>query len=58
MAVGRLSVVQRDAVALTFLDGYTHEQAASLLNVPLGTLKTRVRAGVLSLRHQLAAPAA
>lgn len=58
VAVGRLSVVQRDAVALTFLDGYTHEQAASLLNVPLGTLKTRVRAGVLSLRHQLAAPAA
>ena len=56
--VGRLSVVQRDAVALTFLDGYTHEQAAVLLSVPLGTLKTRVRAGVLSLRHQLAAPAA
>lgn len=58
VAVGRLSGVQRDAVALTFLDGYTHEQAASLLNVPLGTLKTRVRSGVLSLRLQLAAPAA
>lgn len=58
VAVGRLSVFQREAVALTFLDGYTHEQAALLLSVPLGTLKTRVRAGVLSLRQQLAAPAA
>ena len=58
LAVGRLSVVQRDAVALTFLDGYTHEQAALLLSVPLGTLKTRVRAGVLNLRQQLVAPAA
>lgn len=57
-AVRRLSVLQREAVALTFLDGYTHEQAAVLLSVPLGTLKTRVRAGVLNLRHQLVAPAA
>ncbi|HEY0240490.1 MAG TPA: sigma-70 family RNA polymerase sigma factor [Friedmanniella sp.] len=57
-AVGRLSVLQRDAVALTFLHGYTHEQAARLLSVPLGTLKTRVRSGVINLRHHLEVPAA
>ena len=57
-AVGRLSALQRDAVMLTFLDGYTHEQAARLLSVPLGTLKTRVRSGVLSLRQHLMSPAA
>ena len=57
-AVGQLSALQRDAVVLTFLDGYTHEQAARLLSVPLGTLKTRVRSGVLNLRQQLLAPAA
>ena len=57
-ALQHLSALQRDAVVLTFLDGYTHEQAAVLLCVPLGTLKTRVRAGVIRLRRQLEAPAA
>jgi len=57
-AVGRLSDRQREAVVLTFLRGLTHEQAAALLSIPLGTLKTRVRAGVTSLRDHLAAPAA
>jgi RNA polymerase sigma-70 factor (ECF subfamily) len=57
-AVGRLSDRQRDAVVLTFLHGYTHQQAALLLSIPLGTLKTRVRAGVTSLRDHLEAPAA
>jgi RNA polymerase sigma-70 factor (ECF subfamily) len=57
-ALWRLSGAQRDAVVLTFLDGHTHEQAAVLLRVPLGTLKTRIRAGVTSLRLQLAEPAA
>jgi RNA polymerase sigma-70 factor (ECF subfamily) len=57
-AIQQLSALQRDAVVLTFLDGYTHQQAARLLRVPLGTLKTRVRAGVTSLRLGLAAPAA
>lgn len=52
-AVRQLSALQRDAVVLTFLDGYTHQQAAQLLSVPLGTLKTRVRAGVASLRQGL-----
>ncbi|GAB2575684.1 sigma-70 family RNA polymerase sigma factor [Microlunatus antarcticus] len=57
-ALQHLSELQRDAVVLTFLGGYTHEQAAVLLGVPLGTLKTRVRAGVMRLRHRLEAPAA
>lgn len=57
-AIRHLSDRQRDAVVLTYLDGYTHEQAAVLLSVPLGTLKTRVRAGVMTLRHHLDAPAA
>ena len=56
-ALQHLSVLQRDAVVLTFLDGYTHEQAALLLCVPLGTLKTRVRAGVIRLRRHLEVPA-
>ena len=51
-AVHRLNTKQRDAVTLTYLHGYTHEEAAALLRVPLGTMKTRVRAGVATLRDQ------
>ena len=57
-ALQQLSALQRDAVVLTFLDGHTHQEAAVLLCVPLGTLKTRVRAGVTSLRHHLQETAA
>lgn len=56
-AVRKLTDRQRDAVVLTFLHGYTHQQAAALLSIPLGTLKTRVRAGVISLRDHLEVPA-
>ena len=52
-ALAQLSPAQRDAVVLTFLDGYTHAQAALMLSIPLGTLKTRVRSGVINLRHHL-----
>lgn len=57
-AVQQLSELQRAAVVLTFLHGYTHQQAAAILSIPLGTLKTRVRAGVTSLRDRLEASAA
>ena len=52
-AVRQLNVKQRDAVILTYLDGYTHQEAAALLRIPLGTMKTRVRSGVATLRDQL-----
>lgn len=52
-ALRRLSDRQREAVALTFLHGYSHREAALHLQVPLGTLKTRVRNGLASLRVQL-----
>lgn len=56
--VDRLSLVQRDAVALTYLDGYSHQEAAELLKIPLGTLKSRIRLGVASLRQLLDVPVA
>lgn len=57
-AVTLLSDHQREAVVLTYLYGYSNQEAATMLSLPLGTLKTRVRAGVINLRRQYAADAA
>ncbi|KFA91226.1 RNA polymerase sigma factor [Archangium violaceum] len=50
-ALEGLSPEQRQAVELAVLGGYTHEEAATELSVPLGTLKSRIR---MALRHMRA----
>lgn len=52
-AVDALPPQQRRALSLAFFDELTHEQVAALLNVPLGTTKTRIRAGLQELRSRL-----
>jgi RNA polymerase sigma-70 factor (ECF subfamily) len=53
-AVEALPSPQRQALSLAFFDDLTHEQVAAFLNLPLGTAKTRIRAGLQKLRLQLA----
>jgi RNA polymerase sigma-70 factor (ECF subfamily) len=53
-ALMKLDRDKRDAVLLCYHAGMTQEQAAEILNVPLGTLKSRVRAGLEKLRQELA----
>ncbi len=53
-AVANLPPPQRQALSLAFFDDLTHEQIAAFLNLPLGTAKTRIRAGLQKLRVYLA----
>ena len=53
-ALDTLPLLQRVAVELAFFDGLTHVEIAEQLEVPLGTVKTRVRQGLLKMRDCLA----
>ncbi len=53
-ALAELPPPQRQALGLAFFEDLTHEQVASVLNLPLGTAKTRIRAGLQKLRGKLA----
>jgi RNA polymerase sigma factor (sigma-70 family) len=48
--MGRLAGAQRSAIAMVYLSEPSHAEAALQLGVPLGTVKTWVRRGLVSLR--------
>lgn len=51
--IAQLKVEQRAAMELVYFEGYTHVEAAEKLNVPLGTLKTRLRLALQRIRGEL-----
>ncbi|KQY62619.1 MULTISPECIES: ECF RNA polymerase sigma factor SigK [unclassified Nocardioides] len=52
-AMQSLTEIQREALELAFFGGYTHTEVASMLDVPIGTAKTRIRDGLIRLRDAL-----
>lgn len=52
VALDHLPAEQRELIRLSFFDGLTHEQIAQAQKLPLGTVKTRIRLGMIRLRDR------
>jgi RNA polymerase sigma-70 factor (ECF subfamily) len=52
-ALDALPAEQRRLIEAAFFEGYTHSELAERFGLPLGTVKTRIRAGMIAMRQRL-----
>jgi RNA polymerase sigma-70 factor, ECF subfamily len=53
-ALGRVSKEEREVLGCAFFSGMSHSEISSHLKQPLGTVKSRIRSGLMKLRRTLA----
>jgi RNA polymerase sigma-70 factor (ECF subfamily) len=53
-ALASLPFEQRQSLILAYFDGYSQSEISAKLGLPLGTIKTRIRLGMMKLRDVLA----
>jgi RNA polymerase sigma-70 factor (ECF subfamily) len=51
--VNKLKDDYRILIDLSYFQGFTHEEISKILNLPLGTVKTRIRSALTQLRTML-----
>ena len=49
-AIGTLEIADQELLNLSVYQGYSHSEIAKLLNIPLGTVKTRIRRNLIKLK--------
>jgi RNA polymerase sigma-70 factor (ECF subfamily) len=52
--ISAMPVEQQRALQMAFFEGLTHSEIAARTGEPLGTIKTRIRSGLISIRKGLA----
>jgi len=51
--VGKLKEEYRILIDLSYFQGFTHEEISRILDLPLGTVKTRIRSALMQLRTMI-----
>jgi RNA polymerase sigma-70 factor (ECF subfamily) len=54
--LGNLPEESRKLLEMAYYQGYTQEEISRILNIPLGTVKTRIRSTIIQLRKILSTP--